>query len=405
MAGVDDVGVGNGAVFVTDEVMAGFERAIDAARGLPNRAFTDRAFFEAERRTVFARSWIFARPASDVPEAGDVLPVEVAGRPLFLARGDDGAVRVFHNVCPHRGSRLVTEPGNIKRVLTCPYHAWSFDLTGRLRARPHFNGPERHEAEGQVGADRPCLFETRSAQWHDWVFVNLDGKAPPLSDYLASALEHFDGYDLGSFRPAFHAAYGFACNWKLTVENYCDFYHVFKVHPALSAMMAKDTRRAMTPAGAHLLNGYTFAVTGRGIVGDKSGAGLPLIPRLGDNLARSTRYAVLFPNMAVNVYPTNAQAVLFEPVAPDRTVMHMWFYYVGEAATDPAFAEPRDKLHSEWAALNGEDEGICQRLQEGRMSEAYDGGRLAPYWDVGTVHFHKQIGLAMRGEGDFARGA
>jgi phenylpropionate dioxygenase-like ring-hydroxylating dioxygenase large terminal subunit len=169
--------------------------------------------------------------------------------------------------------------------------------------------------------------------------------------------------------------------------------------------MAKETRRPMTLAGPHLLNGYTFGVTGRGLAGDKSGAGLPLVPGLGDNLARQTRYAVLFPNVAVNVYPTNAQLVLFEPEGPDRTVMHLWYYFVGDAAEDPACAEPREKLYREWSDLNGEDEGICRRLQEGRRSDAYDGGRLAPYWDVGTVHFHRQIAEAVRGEGFFARPA
>jgi choline monooxygenase len=393
----------NGSDVVSGKVMAALSRAPAEARGLPNEAFTTAEFLEIERRTVFARSWSFAGLASDVPAAGDVRPATVAGRPVFLARGEDGAVRVFHNVCPHRGARLVIEPGNVRKVLICPYHAWSFDLTGRLRARPHFHGPEAHEAESGGGPDRPCLFEARSHTWHDWVFVNLDGAAPRFATYLAPALEHFTGYDLAPFRCARHETYAFACNWKLAVENYCDFYHVFKVHPALSARMAKDTRKAMTVAGPHLLNGFTFAKTGRGLAGDKSGDGLPLIPGLGDNLARQMRYAVLFPNVAINVYPTNAQFVLFEPIAPDHTVMHMWFYFVNGAAADPACAEPREKLYRQWADLNGEDEGICRRIQEGRMSDAYDGGRLAPYWDVGTIHFHRQIAEAARGEGYFAR--
>ncbi len=394
---------GDAVAAVSDAVMAALARPTEQARGLPNAAFTDPAFLELERRTVFSRGWTFAGLGSDVSKIGDVQPVEVAGKPVFLARGEDGKLRVFHNVCPHRGSCLVTEATNIRKVLTCPYHAWSFDLAGRLRARPHFHGPEDHEAEGAGGPDRPCLFEARSATWHDWVFVNLDGGAEPFEAFLAPVLEHFDGYDLGPFRRAHHAVYDVACNWKLAVENYCDFYHVFKVHPALSAMMAKDTRRAMSASGPHLLNGYTFAMTGRGITGDKSGAGLPPIPGLGDNLARQTRYAVLFPNVAVNVYPTNAQFVLFEPKAVDRTVMHMWFYFVGEAATEPACVDPREKLYLEWANLNGEDEGICRRVQEGRRSDAYDGGRLAPYWDSGTIHFHRQVADAVRGEGAFAR--
>ena len=134
------------------EVLERLGRDTAAARGLPNEAFTTQDFLDLEYRHAFARSWVFAGRASSVPDRGDVEPVEVAGRSLFLARGADDVVRVFHNVCPHRGAHLVVEHARGAPALTCPYRAWSFGLDGTLKGRPHYHGPERHDRDGgEVG--------------------------------------------------------------------------------------------------------------------------------------------------------------------------------------------------------------------------------------------------------------
>ncbi len=384
---------------VSDEVLARLSRETEEARGLPNAAFTDPGFHDLERTRLFPRSWVFAAPASAVPDSGDVLPVEVAGHPVVIVRGSDGAVRVFHNVCPHRGARLVTERRCAAVTLTCPYHAWSYSLDGALKGRPHYHGHGRHQT-GPADAD-VRLFEVPSRTWHDWVFVNLDGAAEPFESFIGPVEEHFAGYDIAQFRRSQRTmAVPFACNWKLAVENYCDFYHVFLVHPALHDAMSGQTRQSMWTGGRHLLNGYAFS--GNGIADEGEGLELPVQRGLTPALAQSTRYAVLFPNFAVNVYPESVQAVLFEPKAHDRTVMHMWFYYVGEAADAADHDAARGRLYDDWARLNAEDEGICRRLQEGRACDAYDGGRMAPHWDRGTIHFHRQVALAVRHEGAFA---
>jgi choline monooxygenase len=156
------------------EVRAALAAPVDAARGLPNEAFTSQEFFRLEQRRLFARTWVFAGRAGDMSAAGDVCPVEVAGRPLVLVRDRDGEVRAFHNVCPHRGARLVCEPEHGRAVLTCPYHAWTYGLDGGLRSRPHYHGPDRHDPAGD---DRVSLFRAPCVVWHDWIFVNPDGGA------------------------------------------------------------------------------------------------------------------------------------------------------------------------------------------------------------------------------------
>ena len=137
---------------VSDRVLARLDGPPEKVRGLPNETFTSQAFFELEQQTLFTRCWSFAGIASELPEVGDVRPVEVAGQPLLLIRGADGEIRVFQNVCPHRGAKLLDEPANLAKGITCVYHAWSYGLDGQLRARPHFNGPSRHDS----GCRRRC---------------------------------------------------------------------------------------------------------------------------------------------------------------------------------------------------------------------------------------------------------
>ncbi|MBN36542.1 MAG: hypothetical protein CMM46_17540 [Rhodospirillaceae bacterium] len=370
------------------DALAKFDLPIEEARGLPNDAFTSQAYFDLERKTLFARTWVFAGLASDMPDPGDVRPVDVAGRPIILTHGRAEEINAFHNVCPHRGARLVVENLDGSAMMTCPYHAWTYAMDGKLKARPHFHKPDCHDNRGD---DNVSLFPVRCEVWHDWIFINLDGKAEPFDEHIAPVAAWFDGYPLEPMRCAEHRVYTFECNWKLAVENYCDFYHVFMVHPALHRTMTKEARKSMITMGRHLMNEYWFEATGRGGEGDKSGYGMQTIPGLKPENTNRSCYSAVFPNVAINVYPTAVQFVLFEPVAADRTRMHMWFYFVDGDHDNPDLADLRNNLCDEWDALNLEDEGICRRLQEGRLCDAYDGGRLAPYWDKGTIHFHKQL--------------
>tara|TARA_Y100000588_G_scaffold325180_1_gene358786 strand:- start:29 stop:1267 length:1239 start_codon:yes stop_codon:yes gene_type:complete len=382
------------------EILEGLSKDTAAARGLPNEAFTTQEFLDLEQRHAFARSWVFAGRVSAIPNRGDVEPVEVAGRSLFVARGSDDRVRVFHNVCPHRGARLVVEFARGAPALTCPYHAWSFTLDGELKGRPHYHGPEQHDRDGRDSG--VCLFQVRSAIWHDWVFVNLDGKACDFEDYMAPVNGYYKGWDLSAFCYAYHDSFEFRCNWKLAVENFCDTYHVFKVHPKLDEAYTSQQRDMARPEGVHMFMFNTLTGDSPGLTVGVDGPVPPEIPGLAAECEREQRSCNVFPNVTVVVQPSNLQFVEFEPVGPDRCIMHLLHYFVGDAAHDPAENAARERVYADWLHINREDEGICHRLQEGRSCDAYDGGRLAPYWDVGTAYFHRHIADAILGQGEFA---
>ena len=402
MRAIQTGGVNGAYSAVTDPIIERMTRETADARGLPNEAFTSPDFLALELKHVFSRTWVFAGVLSDVPSPGDVKPVDVAGRALFMITDHDGKTRVFHNVCPHRGARLVIERMSKTKVLTCPYHAWSYTLGGNLQGRPHFHGPDNHDRGGNGSAD-VCLFEARSATWNDWVFVNLDGKAPEFETYMGPLMARYQDWNLGSFRIGHYQPYTFDCNWKLAVENFFDNYHVFNVHPTLSGMQSPRERFGMTLDGHHMFNQSIMAGEGRGLAIDPGGPLLPEVSGLSAEIKREMRYCTVFPNGAMTLFPSNFQFFMFEPVSVEETVMHMWFYFVEDAAEADEHREARETVVADWNDLNAEDIGICQRLQQGRSCDAYDGGRFSAYWDAGTLHFHRQIAEAVRGIGSFER--
>jgi choline monooxygenase len=299
----------------------------------------------------------------------------------------------------------VDEPLKQKSFITCPYHGWSFNLAGEVKSRPHYFGPEQHDRTGIHEEEPACLFPVASDRMHDWVFVNLDGEAGSFADFMQPISDSLAHINLGAFKrdTTLNMTVEFRCNWKLAVENFHDYYHVFKIHPKLHKMMTDDTRHSMESWGMHLFNGFRFSGEGRGLSVDDGGPTLPMVPDLPEDLHNHHIHAHVFPNAELTYFPSNLQITWFEPVSTDFTRMHMRFYFVGDAASDDHHRDARHTLYDEWTALNAEDEGVCAKLQEGRACDAYDGGRLTAHWDVSTVQYQKQLVAVMRGEGAFAR--
>ena len=222
------------------DLAAAVERPIGEATGLPNRVYTSPEFFQLELDRIFAPSWACLGHAADVPRPGDLRPVQLLGVPLFMARAADGAVHVFHNVCSHRGNELVWKPCQVKGAIRCPYHAWTYDLEGRLTGTPNIGGIGRHDVDG---FDRGAhgLRAVRSAAWLDLVFVNLSGDAEPFEAHIAPLAERFEGLGGSGYESRLHPAathgelqFDVRANWKLAIENNLDASHLPWVHPSLN---------------------------------------------------------------------------------------------------------------------------------------------------------------------------
>jgi choline monooxygenase len=223
------------------DVLVAIDRPISEATGLPNQAYTDPEFFAFERDQLWADTWVCVGFASETPHKGDARPLALMGLPLMVLRDQQDQIRVFHNVCSHRGHPLINQPCQLKGAIRCPYHSWMYALDGQLRGTPHIGGVNIHDVEG-FERSRHGLREVRSAVWLDLIFVNLSADAPPLEQHLAELSDRWQQFcgpeGFAQLRPA--ATYGTLqlearANWKLLIENNNESYHLPWVHPGLNS--------------------------------------------------------------------------------------------------------------------------------------------------------------------------
>ena len=198
--------------------------------GLPAAVYTDPDFHALENRTVFRSNWVFAGFSHEQERPGDLRPVTIAGQPILLARDESGNLRAYHNACRHRGLKLVETPANHGRLIRCPYHSWAYALDGTLKAAPYFCGRNQTPPES-FPVDELGLIPIRCETWHDWVFVNLDGQAPPLDEHVAPLRRQLGALPLDDLKPVATLEFGTVrTNWKALMENFIEPYHVQFVH-------------------------------------------------------------------------------------------------------------------------------------------------------------------------------
>ncbi len=366
----------------------GFEQTfapIEEASGLPNAAYWSEDWLKLEQEHVFQKSWVFAGAEAEIPENGDMKPLSIGGAPLVIVRDQDGSVRALHNVCRHRGAKLVTKPCR-KASFTCPYHAWNYGLNGKLRARPHFSGADQIDRFEDGGGPKLDLVEARCETWNGCIFVNVSGTAEPLLDWLRPMLNRTKNYDYSSIRWAGKIDFEVDANWKLVYENYMEGYHVFAVHPKLLKFAPMNVRWSGEWDDHVFYNDYIFPEIEEG-----RGDGLPHYPDLPEDDAKRGLWFLAFPHFAAEVFPDQFTLLVSYPIAPNKTREELHVFLIGEAATSDIYKEPREAVMKMWDDLNREDIGMLELLQEGRLSPAYDGGRLSPHWEDPTHQFGRRI--------------
>ena len=371
------------------ELAAAVDRPIEEAAGLPNRAYTSDAFFRLESERVFAPSWACLGHGTDIAQAGDVRPVRFLGAPLVMVRAASGDVRVFHNVCSHRGNELVWERCRVRGAIRCPYHAWTYDLDGRLTGTPNLGGLGVHDVDG---FDRGAhgLRAVRSALWLDLVFINLSGDAAPFETWIAPLAERLRRLGGPDFESRLHPAathgefrFDVGANWKLAVENNLDASHLPWIHPALN-------RQSPLEEHYSFLDAIGFAGQGSSAY-DTVAHESPPLPAIEAWPKRTGEYPCLFPNAFVSGHRDHFWTMVLEPVAPDRTVERWRSYFIDEAAAASGFESARSRIQERWAAILGEDVAVVEGMQRGRRSPAFSGGVFAPVLDHPVHHFHRWV--------------
>ena len=365
---------------------------IGSAHGLPNSCYTDPECYDIERRQVLADGWVCVGFSIDVPGPGDLFPLSFAELPLLIVRSGDGVVRLFHNVCAHRGRILVDTPAASRKAVICPYHRWSYDLDGELIATPNVGGPGQHDCPG-FEKRNVRLSEIRSAEWRGLIFADLSGAAEEFTAFigpLESRWAVFAGASLIHTGIDSTIEFALGCNWKLAVENYCEAYHLPWIHPDLNRISPLDQHHPIVEDAyaGQISERYAPAVS-------KECKPFPVLPGLNGFWKNGAEYIALFPNVLLGLHRDHYYAVLIQPEGPGRTRERLEIFYFHDAARGKEYEAARRENRARWLSVFAEDQGAVEGMQRGRLSPGYDGGVFSPAMDRPTHAFHKWIAQAM----------
>jgi Rieske 2Fe-2S family protein len=357
---------------------------LERATMLPPSAFTDPSVLGWELESVFADGWICAAHASAVAEPGAYVMREIGDQSFFVIGGEDGHPHAFHNVCRHRGSRLVEDThGQMKRLIRCPYHAWSYGFGGELRAAPKTDGIEDF--------DPACygLAPLRTEVVGGLVMVDLGGAAPEIGEHLGDLLERLELYRVAELARADGRDYEVEANWKAIAENYSECLHCPGVHPELNALSDYASGEAFPGSGAWCGGSMTLNEGAETMGTDGGHAHRPPIAGLPADELTSVYYFVLFPNALVSLHPDYVMLHTLWPLQAGRTeVSCEWFFEPATIAGDDF--DPSDAVEF-WDQVNREDWHVCELAQKGMRSRGYTAGRYTTH--EGDVHaFDAMVG-------------
>jgi phenylpropionate dioxygenase-like ring-hydroxylating dioxygenase large terminal subunit len=367
-----------------DNLKEDFAALLERDQGLPGRYFTDETFHHLERQKIFENSWMCIGLSADAPAKGDLVPLNVFDHPLLIVR-DDAILRVFHNVCSHRGSTLVETPAHGRPRIVCPYHSWTYKLNGTLVATPHVGGADQHVCP-QLSEERLGLRSIRAVEWAGHIFVNLSGAAPAFADWIRPVAERFRSIDWSALRrdPAFARNLEVAANWKLIVENFVESYHLPWVHKALNAV---------NPMAMHyqILGGHSYLGQGGTDYRPERIAGAALPCSSWNSDPSSYEALAVFPNLILSPLADMTFSIIVLPEAAQRTRERIEFFFVGDEALSEKFAAARRNAAEFVTAVNAEDIGIVESVQRGRRSPAFVGGQFAHAQEATSMQFQKIV--------------
>lgn len=337
---------------------------IERAHTLPSACYTDADWHRFDNNHVLSRRWQYAGHVSQLANPGDVLPMEILDQPVILVR-DGATIRAFYNVCKHRGGPMATEPENCK-MLQCKYHGWTYKLDGSLRGVPKFKYAELFDKKDYGLTEIPLDF------WEGMMFVRLGDPAEPLSHQVGGITETISPIRLDAFTFHSRVSYRIACNWKVYADNFLEGYHIPHVHPELCKLLDMDR--------------YKTTVDGWRILQDSPLRDAGSIYNGGDDTAW---YYFVYPNMMLNILPGRMQVNQILPIDAGSCIVHFDYYYTPETLSRNPGMPDDDKAYSEH--VQAEDIHICEQVQRGLASNAYERGRFSVETELGPWHFQELL--------------
>ena len=347
-----------------------------AAETMPARWYTEPTFLEHEAEKIFYKTWQPVGRLEDVMRIGDFFACELLDQPLVVVRSQDNELRAFYNVCPHRAAVVAQGRGN-RKSLQCKYHGWTYDLEGRLMRAPEFEGVKNWDRESV------CLQPIQIEAWGPWIFVNLDPAAKPMADVYGAIHSEIKqaGFNLDKMRLVERRDYLIDCNWKVYVDNYLEGYHLPIAHPGLFRELDYDQYRVDT-FRYYSKQHAPIREVDAGEVRDRR------YVRSGEGEADALYYWI-FPNVMLNVYLDNTSINIIIPVGHDKTLTVFEWYF-----ESPGTGEGWESMQQIIAfsdEIQLEDIELCEWVQRGLKSKAYDRGRFSARRENGVHHFQSLV--------------
>jgi choline monooxygenase len=361
------------------------------ARGLPPKAYTSDAFFKLETERLFRGGWMSVAFSHDISKPGDALPLSVAGVELLVLRDKELNVRAFNNVCRHRASTVLQEPAKGLSALRCPYHCWVYELDGRLRLAPMWEGP-RGGKLGSLDAVQTALLPIRCQEWQDLIFVNLTGNAPPLDEFVEALAIRWNRFDLGALVPFAHSERVINANWKVVLEGYLEVYHENCLHKSLSYRVNRDGNPTWTDIMDGDIMGFTGVLPSAG-TSDSAASILPRIPGMPPSGPASADIVLLFPLTTINILDDHVVRTIWTPISATETRWRSAWYFVDDALESEAGRAACQQIVEFWHEIRSEDLAALLRVQRGLSSwdSAPKEIRFAPFWEEIVQYFQRHI--------------
>ena len=355
-----------------EEILSGYnDRArLAEASTIPAPWYIDPRIFELERHNVFSKTWQLVARTSQLQHAGDYVTARLAGEPIVVVRGADGALRSFYNVCRHHAAAVATTPAGHVQSFRCPYHGWNYGLDGSLKGMPEFAGVCNFDRQANG------LVQVAVASWENFVFVNLSSPTASLEEFLGDLASQVSPLALDKLQFHSRKEYTLDCNWKVFVDNYLDGgYHVPHLHKGLNSVL--DYSHYTIENGEH------YCLQSSPMVASNEDEQVSAT-RKGDR----ARYFWLYPNFMINIYDGVMDTNLVVPLGPNRCKVVFDFYFSDvspqQEVQNSASIATSDKVQ-------GEDVAICESVQRGLASRAYGAGRLSIRREAGEHLFHRLL--------------
>jgi choline monooxygenase len=344
---------------------------LDQAWTIPSPWYFDAGIGELEQQSVFARTWQVVGRADQVLENGNFLTAEIAGEPIVVARGEDGQLRAFYNVCRHHAAAVVTEAHGCAKQFRCPYHGWTYGIDGALKGMVEF--------EGVCNFDRAKngLAPVKVDTWENFVCVNLDGHAAPLREFLCAIPEIVAPLQLAKKLKYFdRRVYTLHCNWKVYVDNYLDGgYHVPHAHKGLSSVIeyTKYTIENFERACLQSSPLSSDSKSESGVAATRQGRAF---------------YLWIYPNFMINAYEGVMDTNLVVPMGVEKCAVIFDYYFADISRKAVKHNRASIKVSEK---VQDEDMAICDAVQRGLGSRAYFAGRLSVRREAGEHLFHRLL--------------